>query len=121
MVNGCMVHVFAEIDPSKIPWDSVGVNYVIEATESLNLKIDARLHLQLSDSDKTFKDIVKSKTTVKKVIVGNSSSDVPSFGIGINDDKISSRLPVLGHVSAPASALVIPLKIIHEHFGIRFC
>lgn len=31
-VEGKPIHVFAERDPSKIPWGSVGADYIVEST-----------------------------------------------------------------------------------------
>merc|ERR1712223_796369 len=45
IVNDKQVNVFKEVDPRKIPWNRIGVNYVIEATESLQSKVNARHHL----------------------------------------------------------------------------
>merc|ERR1712088_162560 len=59
--------------------------------------------------------------TVKKVVVANGSSEFPSFGIGVNDDRLSKSSSVICSMSAQANALILPLKIIHELIGIKFC
>ena len=43
------------------------------------------------------------------------------FGIGINDERLSGSSSVICSISAQANALVLPLKIVQESFGIRFC
>ena len=48
VVNGSVIHVLAEHDVTKIPWELVGVNYVVEATEALNSKAEAGLHIRKS-------------------------------------------------------------------------
>ena len=46
VINGKDIQVFKEHDVTKIPWDLVGVNYVVEATEALNTKAEAGLHIK---------------------------------------------------------------------------
>merc|ERR1712106_310751 len=154
IVNGKVVTVFTELDPRKIPWNEAGVNYVIEATESLNSKINARHHLEPDQDVAAMKDIInreekvlsgdflkveqdtsdstkqsqaenkestKPVCNVKKVIIAGNSTDFPSFGIGINDERITKSMGVIGNISAQANALILPLKIILEKFGIRYC
>ena len=155
IVNGKIVTVFTELDPRKIPWDVAGVNYVIEATESLQSKVNARHHLQPDQGAAAMKDIVnreekvisgdflkkeqdaskespptqqseskeplKPVCNVKKVIMASNSTEFPSFGIVINDERISQSMGVIGNISAQANALILPLKIILDNFGIKFC
>ena len=142
IVNDKPVSVFKEVDPRKIPWNTIGVNYVIEATESLQSKVNARHHLEPDEKGLTMKELVNKKEagevvedpevahetavtdiqcTVKKVVVANGSPEFPSFGIGVNDDRLSKSSSVICSMSAQANALILPLKIIHELLGIKFC
>ena len=52
VVNGRDIQVFAEHDVTKIPWELVGVNYVVEATDALNTKAEASLHIKKDGSKK---------------------------------------------------------------------
>ena len=148
IVNDKQVNVFKEVDPRKIPWNRIGVNYVIEATESLQSKVNARHHLDHCEDTGgglAMKELVNKKEalslypdpdeeetedgnivkdaecTVKKVVVASNCSEFPSFGIGVNDDRLSGSSPVICSMSAQANAMVLPLKIIHELIGIKFC
>ena len=143
IINDKHVNVFKEVDPRKIPWNAVGVNYVIEATESLQSKVNAMHHLKLEADDDDGKvmameDLVNKKDnsgeiseckstvnvcerTVKKVVVASNSTEFPSFGIGINDERLSGSSNVICSISPQANALVLPLKIVHQAFGVKFC
>jgi len=44
-VNGRMIQVMAEKDPSKLPWKTLGVEYVIESTGRFTEKEKAEAHL----------------------------------------------------------------------------
>ena len=157
------------MDPSNIPWQQAGVNYVIEATESLKKKVDGTEHLKPKDGlvkSPTMKDLVNRKNSdsingdqspenptsdvkteegdkpvtngVRKVVLASNSTDVPSIGIGINEDRLRRDTSVISSISAPANALLIALKVvlckkkhnppgipylqvIQEKFGLRFC
>lgn len=132
------------MDPSNIPWHQAGVNYVIEATESLKKKVDGTEHLKPKDGvvkSPTMKDLVNRKSSdsctngdrssedpsevkedggkksdvtngVRKVVLASNSTDVPSIGIGINEDRLRRDLSVISSISAPANALLIALKVI---------
>lgn len=49
IVNGKSIHVFAERDASKIPWETVGVQYVIETVEPLASVGEAKRHLRAKE------------------------------------------------------------------------
>ena len=127
IVNDKQITVFKEVEPRKIPWDSVGVNYVIEATESLQSRVNALHHLEHDTSGiNTMEKLVNkkdapaeldgdcsdakpvisildnhiSKSNVSRVIVASNSTEFPSFGIGINDDRISKTSKVICSISA---------------------
>ena len=138
IVNDKHVSVFKEVDPRKIPWNSAGVNYVIEATESLQSKVNAMHHLENDTTGIAMEDLINKKEmnggiseskpaiplserTVKKVVVASNSTEFPSFGIGINDERLSRASNVICSISPQANALVLPLKIIQQAFGVRFC
>ena len=138
-----IAQVFTEMDPSNIPWQQAGVNYVIEATESLKKKVDGTEHLKPKDGlvkSPTMKDLVNRKNSdsvngdqspetpasdvkteegdkpvtngVRKVVLASNSTDVPSIGIGINEDRLRRDTSVISSISAPANALLIALKVV---------
>jgi len=48
------VHVLAEMDPSKLPWKELNVDYVIESTGLFTQREKAELHLQEGANTGTF-------------------------------------------------------------------
>ena len=140
------------MDPSNIPWHQAGVNYVIEATESLKKKVDGTEHLKPKDGvvkSPTMKDLVNRKGSetcvneerssedgsemkendgektdeggdvrngVRKVVLASNSTDVPSIGIGINEDRLRGDLSVISSISAPTNALLIALKVLSKTY-----
>lgn len=135
IVNGKAIHVFAEHDVTKIPWELAGVNYVIEATDALNTKAEASLHIKKSKKGLRMKHILEMQNGsglldgdelgpltggCRRVIIAGPSPDAPLAVVGVSED-FDSSVPVISHASAGASALAPVLSIIHKKFGIRTC
>src|SRR6185436_8087179 len=72
-VNGDEFLVFAERDPAKIDWESVGAEIVIESTGIFTKAEDAKKHLRGS---------------VKKVIISAPAKDEDiTIVLGVNEEK----------------------------------
>lgn len=66
--------------PEAIPWGSVGVDYVIEATGVFTTTDSASAHI---------------KGGAKKVIITAPSSDAPMFVMGVNESSYKSSMTVI--------------------------
>jgi glyceraldehyde 3-phosphate dehydrogenase len=139
VVNGKVIHVFMEHDVSKIPWELASVNYVVEATEALNTKAEASLHIQKANRGVRMKHLLEMQNEnpdllngdsdalgmlhagCKRVVIAGPSPDAPLKVVGINADDLDPEVLVLSHASAPASALTPVLSVIHKKFGIKSC
>src|SRR5437588_3319070 len=91
-VDGKSFKVFAEKDPAKLPWESVGAQVVLESTGRFTNAEDAKKHVRGS---------------VKKVIIsapakGEDITIVP----GVNDDKYdASKHHVISNASCTTNCL----------------
>jgi len=127
IVNGKAVAVLTEKDAKKIPWEIVGVNFVIETNLALNTFNDARNHFRTVDQASNglpLLDQEKEKPLyygVEKVLIASPSPDAKSIALGVNDSTEVLNSKILSHASAPVSALATVLKVINSKFGIRFC
>jgi glyceraldehyde 3-phosphate dehydrogenase len=105
VVNGDKVKVFAERDPAKLPWGSLGVDVVLECTGLFTSKAKAGAHIAGG---------------AKKVIIsapGDNDID-GTFVIGVNDDKLTSKHQVISNASCTTNCLAPLAKVLHEKIGI---
>lgn len=107
IVDGHRIRVFAETDPSKIPWGDYGVELVVESTGRFRSRDKAALHL---------------RDTVKKVIISAPSKGEPAdvtIVLGVNQDSYDpSKHHVLSNASCTTNAFAPVVKVIHENFKI---
>jgi glyceraldehyde 3-phosphate dehydrogenase len=98
--------VFAERDPAKIDWESVGAEIVVESTGLFTKAEDARKHL---------------RGTVKKVIISAPAKNEDiTIVLGVNEDKYDPAAHhVISNASCTTNCLAPVAKVIHEKFGIR--
>ena len=101
------IAVFAESDPSNIPWKKFGIDVVLECTGRFTKYGDAAKHLIAG---------------AKKVIISAPSKDsdkVPSFLLGINADEYdSAKTSVMDMGSCTTNCLAPVAKVLNENFGI---
>jgi glyceraldehyde 3-phosphate dehydrogenase len=105
IVNGDRIKVCAERDPSKLPWGALGVDVVLECTGLFTSKAKANAHLAAG---------------AKKVIISApGDKDVDgTFVIGVNDDKLTSKLEVISNASCTTNCLAPLAKVLHDKIGI---
>ncbi|MBI4480593.1 MAG: type I glyceraldehyde-3-phosphate dehydrogenase [Acidobacteria bacterium] len=105
-VDGKSIRVFAEKDPAKIDWDSVGAQIVVESTGLFTKAADARKHL---------------RGGVKKVIISAPATDEDvTLVLGVNDNAYDpAKHYILSNASCTTNCLAPIAKVIHDQFGIR--
>ncbi|MEO0138786.1 MAG: type I glyceraldehyde-3-phosphate dehydrogenase [candidate division WOR-3 bacterium] len=106
-VDGKSVKVFAESDPSKLPWKDLGVDIVIEATG------------KFAEYNKAYKHI---EAGAKHVIITAPAKDRADITVvyGLNHNKIDKeKHKIISAASCTTNAFALMVKVLHENFGIR--
>ena len=105
-VDGKQIKVFAERDPAKLDWASVGAQVVVESTGFFTDAEKAKLHLG---------------TTVKKVIISAPASNEDiTIVLGVNDDKYdAAKHNIISNASCTTNCLAPVVKVINDTFGIQ--
>jgi glyceraldehyde 3-phosphate dehydrogenase len=107
VVNGCKLKVFAEKDPAKIPWSSLGVDVVIESTGVFTDADKARAHMTGGGA--------------KKVIISApAKGEDLTVVLGVNEDKYdSSKHNIISNASCTTNCLAPAAKVVNDLFGIE--
>ncbi len=105
-VDGRCLKVFAEKDPAKLDWASVGAEIVIESTGRFTNADDARKHL---------------RGPVKKVIVtAPAKNEDLTVVLGVNEDKYDPvKHTIISNASCTTNCLAPLAKVLHDNFSIQ--
>ena len=104
VVNGKQIPVYAERNPSDIPWGKLGAEYVVESTGLFLTKEKAQGHIDAG---------------AKKVIMSApSKDDTPMFVCGVNLDKYTSDMTFVSNASCTTNCLAPIAKVLNDNFGI---
>ncbi|MGM9662985.1 MAG: type I glyceraldehyde-3-phosphate dehydrogenase, partial [Oscillospiraceae bacterium] len=98
VVDGREIPVFAEKDPSRLPWGELGVDYVVEATGLFLTKEKASAHLAAGA-----KHVVMSAP---------SKDDTPMFVMGVNEDRYTSDMTIVSNASCTTNCLAPIAKVL---------
>ncbi|WP_158941965.1 type I glyceraldehyde-3-phosphate dehydrogenase [Granulicella sp. S190] len=104
-VDGKKIKVFAERDPAKLDWASVGAQIVVESTGFFTDAEKAKAHLG---------------STVKKVIISAPATNEDiTLVLGVNDVKYdAAKHNVISNASCTTNCLAPVVKVLNDTFGI---
>jgi len=107
IVDGKAIRVFSERDPGAIPWSSVGVELVIEATGFFTDKAKAEVHI--------------TKGGAKRVILSAPGKDDDiTVVVGVNHQKYDpARHKVVSNGSCTTNGLAPAAQVLQQSFGIE--
>jgi len=104
-IDGKKIKVFAERDPAKLDWNSVGAQIVVESTGHFTDATKAKAHLQ---------------GTVKKVIISAPASNEDiTIVLGVNEGKYdAAKHNIISNASCTTNCLAPLAKVLLDNFGI---
>jgi glyceraldehyde 3-phosphate dehydrogenase len=104
------IPLYAEVDPSKLPWGKLGIDVVVESTGFFTSYEKAKVHLDAG---------------AKRVVITAPVKDEAPEGIagatilvGINDDKFATS-HITSNASCTTNASSPLIQILHEAIGIE--
>lgn len=116
-VDGKLVKVFKETDPSNIPWGSLGVEIVIESTGLFTIKSDG-----VNKKGKTVKGAENhiTKGGAKKVIISApAEGEDLTVVLGVNENMYDPKLHhVISNASCTTNGLAPAVKVVHDKYKI---
>ncbi|MDO5096695.1 MAG: type I glyceraldehyde-3-phosphate dehydrogenase [Peptostreptococcaceae bacterium] len=105
VVNGDKIKVFAEADPSKLPWGELGVDVVLECTGFFTDKEKAEAHI---------------KAGAKKVVISApATGDLKTVVYNVNNHVLDGSETVISGASCTTNCLAPMAKVLHDNFGIQ--
>lgn len=106
IVNGDRIRVLSERDPSKLPWEELGVDVVLECTGIFRTRESAGMHL---------------KAGAKKVLISAPAGDEIDATIvyGVNHNLLKASDTIVSNASCTTNCLAPMVKPLHEKIGLE--
>ncbi len=104
IINGDEIQVLSERNPSKLPWQKLGIDVVFECTGFFASAEKAKAHLDAG---------------AKKVLISApAGSDVPTIVYGINHETLRADHLIVSNASCTTNCLVPLVKPLHDKLKI---
>ena len=105
IVGDKKIKVFAEADPSNLPWKELDIDVVLECTGFFTEKEKAMQHI---------------KAGAKKVLISApAKGDLKTIVYNVNDNILDGSEEVVSSASCTTNCLAPVLKVMDENFGIK--
>ena len=106
IVNGKRIAVYAEKDPSNLPWKSLDIDVVIESTGFFLDKTTAGKHIAAG---------------AKKVIISAppNTDDIKTVVLGINDEILKSDDIIISNASCTTNCAAPMIQVLDANWGLE--
>ncbi len=106
VIQGKHVPVYAEKDPTALPWGKLKVDVVLECTGRFRTYEKASPHL---------------KAGAKRVIISAPAEGrgVPTYVIGLNQKGAGKKSKIINNASCTTNCIAPVMAVLKEHFGIK--
>lgn len=106
IINNRAMKVFAEKDPSNLPWADLGIDLVIESTGKFLRKELASKHLLAG---------------AKQVLLSAPSPDkeIPTVVLGINDEGMNWEEKIISNASCTTNNVAAMVKVLDDNWTIK--
>lgn len=105
IVKNKEITVFAEMDPTNLPWKDLNVDLVFECTGKFTDKEKAEAHI---------------KAGAKKVIISApAKGDLKTIVYGVNEETLDGNEQVISAASCTTNCLAPVVNVLNNSFGIK--
>ncbi len=105
IVNGKIIKVFKESDPSNLPWGELNIDLVLECTGIFTSKEKCEAHIQAG---------------AKKVIISApAKDDAKTIVYNVNDEILSSDDKIISCASCTTNCLAPVINLLNKHYGVE--
>ena len=106
IVDGKPTKIFSERDPKKLPWKSLDIDFVVEATGFFTKLEDAEKHIEAG---------------AKRVVISApGKGDMPTLVVGVNHEAYDPKKhKVVCNASCTTNCLAPLTKVLLDNFGIE--
>ncbi len=107
IVNDVEIEVYNQMDPSRLPWQQLKIDYVVEATGRFNSKEEAIKHIEAGAR--------------RVVLTAPAKGDgIGTFVMGVNHTKYDPTTDhIVSNASCTTNCLAPMTKILLDHYGIE--
>ncbi|WP_201616037.1 type I glyceraldehyde-3-phosphate dehydrogenase [Psychrobacter urativorans] len=100
------IRMLSEADPQQLPWETLGIDVVLECTGHFRSYEQAHMHIDAG---------------AQQVIIGAAPFDDVDACIvmGVNSDELTCELPIISSVSCTTQALVPLIDTLDKAFGVK--
>jgi glyceraldehyde 3-phosphate dehydrogenase len=99
--------LFAQPDPSKLPWKECGAEVVVEATGRFRTRAECKMHIDAGAKHVLLS--VPAKDEIDMTVV-----------LGVNQDQLKSSHQIISNASCTTNCLAPVVKILNDAFGIEW-
>jgi glyceraldehyde 3-phosphate dehydrogenase len=106
IINGEKVKVYAEKDPTKLPWAEQNIDVVLECTGRFTDLTSAKGHITAG---------------ARHVIISAppKGPEVPTHVISVNEDKLKSDEEIISNASCTTNCVTPVAAVVHHNFGVQ--
>ncbi len=103
-VNGRYIQFFSQVNPSKLPWNKMGIDVAIESTGIFRTREGASKHLEAG---------------AKKVVITAPAKEPDiTVVLGVNEHLYNAdKHNIISNASCTTNSLAPPVKILNDKFG----
>lgn len=105
IIDGKKIRIYAEADPSKLPWSELGIDVVFECTGFFTSKEKAEAHISAG---------------AKKVIISApAKGELKTIVYNVNHETLTGEEKVISAASCTTNCLAPVMKLLCDNYGVE--